>query len=179
MLQIKFALGTIVYVLQICYHFNSLPRELLVYVNYCEYRDLAPEGQSSPDGATLAATLAVSDDAPWRDLLKEGIAQQRMRSGCVSTDPECAAKAAGGIGLCLGAPSNAIIPDMDEKPSIQALQRKKGCVQTSSDKVIRGIKSTYKRYGTANRFAAGMWPQGCFNRCSLRSRSVLTSSIHG
>ena len=43
---------------------------------------------------------------------------------------------------------------MDEKPSIQALQRKTGYVHTSSGKVVRGIKSTCKRHGTVNLFAA-------------------------
>ena len=113
-----------------------------------------PQGQSSWDGATLAAALAVSDDAVWRVLRKEGIQLQRMRSWCVSTEPEFAAKAADVIGLYLGAPSNAIVLSVDEKPSIQALQRKTGYVQTSSGKVVRGIKSTYKRHGTVNLFAA-------------------------
>jgi hypothetical protein len=58
------------------------------------------------------------------------------------------------IGLYLGAPSNAIVLSVDEKPSIQALQRKTGHVQTSRCKVVRGIKSTYKRHGSINLFAA-------------------------
>ena len=114
----------------------------------------APEGHASWDGASLARALSVSDDAVWRVLRKEGIQLQRMRSWCVSTDPEFAAKAADVIGLYLGAPSNAIVLSVDEKPSIQALQRKTGYVQTSSAKVVRGIQSTYKRCGTVNLFAA-------------------------
>lgn len=43
---------------------------------------------------------------------------------------------------------------MDEKPSIQALERATGYVCTSSGKVVRGLKSTYKRHGTLNLFAA-------------------------
>ena len=43
---------------------------------------------------------------------------------------------------------------VDEKPSIQALQRKTGYVFTSSGKLVRGLKSTYKRHGTINLFAA-------------------------
>ena len=113
---------------------------------------LAPNGQSGWDGATAA--LAVSDDAVWRILRKEGIQLQRMRSWCVRTDPEFAAKAADVIGLYLGAPSNAIVLSVDETPSIQALQRKTGYVQTSSGKVVRGIKSMVKRHGTINLFAA-------------------------
>jgi transposase len=113
-----------------------------------------PEGLSSWDGATLAQALDVSDHAIWRILRKEGIQLRRMRSWCVSTDPEFAAKAADVIGLYLGPPDNALVLSVDEKPSIQALERKTGYVQTSSGKVVRGIKSTYKRHGTINLFAA-------------------------
>ena len=114
----------------------------------------APVGLSSWDGATLAQALAVSDDAIWRILRKEGIQLRRMRSWCVSTDPEFAAKAADVIGLYLGPPTNALVLSVDEKPSIQALERKTGYVHTSSGKIVRGIKSTYKRHGTVNLFAA-------------------------
>lgn len=114
----------------------------------------APEGQSSWDGATLAQALAVSDDAVWRILRKEGIQLRRIRSWCVSTDPEFAAKAADVVGLYLGPPTNALVLSVDEKPSIQALERKTGYVQTSSGKIVRGIKSTYKRHGIVNLFAA-------------------------
>jgi len=113
-----------------------------------------PDGLSSWDGGMLAQALGVSDDAIWRILRKEGIQLRRMRSWCVSTDPEFAAKAADVIGLYLGPPTNALVLSVDEKPSIQALERKTGYVHTSSGKIVRGIKSTYKRHGTINLFAA-------------------------
>lgn len=113
-----------------------------------------PDGLSSWDGGTLALALKVSDDAVWRILRKEGIQLQRMRSWCVSTDPEFSAKAANVIGLYLAPPNNAIVISVDEKPSIQAIERKRGYVQTSSGKVVHGMKSTYKRHGTINLFAA-------------------------
>ena len=43
---------------------------------------------------------------------------------------------------------------VDEKPSIQALSRTTGYVRTSSGKIVRGLKSTYRRNGTLNLFAA-------------------------
>lgn len=113
-----------------------------------------PAGLSGWDGGTLAEALAVSDDAVWRVLRKEGIQLRRHRSWCVSTDPEFAAKAADVIGLYLNPPQNALVLSVDEKPSIQALERKTGYVCTSSGKVVRGLKSTYKRHGTINLFAA-------------------------
>jgi len=113
-----------------------------------------PEGMASWDGGSLAAALGVSDDAVWRVLRKQGIQLQRHRSWCVSTDPEFAAKAADVIGLYLNPPENALVLSVDEKPSIQALERARGYVQTSSGKIVQGMKSTYKRHGTVNLFAA-------------------------
>lgn len=113
-----------------------------------------PAGMASWDGGSLAQALGASDDAVWRVLRKEGIQLQRHRSWCVSTDPEFAAKAADVIGLYLNPPENALVLSVDEKPSIQALERARGYVQTNSGKIVQGLKSTYKRHGTVNLFAA-------------------------
>jgi len=43
---------------------------------------------------------------------------------------------------------------VDEKPSIQALSRTTGYVRMSSGKIVRGLKSAYRRNGTLNLFAA-------------------------
>lgn len=113
-----------------------------------------PAGMAAWDGGTLAKALAVSDDAVWRILRKEGIQLRRHRSWCVSTDPEFSAKSADIIGLYLAPPQKALVLCVDEKPSMQALERTVGYVQTSSGKIVRGLKSTYKRHGTINLFAA-------------------------
>jgi transposase len=113
-----------------------------------------PKGQSSWDGNSVAKRLGISHDYVWRVLRKEGIQLQRTRSWCVSTDPEFAAKAADVIGLYLNPPERALVLSVDEKPSIQALGRKRGYVATSSKKIVQGLQSTYKRNGTLNLFAA-------------------------
>lgn len=113
-----------------------------------------PKGLASWDGGSLADALGVSDDAVWRLLRKDGIQLRRRRSWCVSTDPQFAAKAADIIGLYLDPPENALVLSVDEKPTIQALERARGYVQTSSGKVVHGLRSTYKRHGTINLFAA-------------------------
>ena len=114
----------------------------------------APKGQASWDGGTLAKALKIPASIVWKILRKEGIQLQRIRSWCVSTDKEFSAKAADIIGLYLNPPQNALVLSVDEKPSIQALERKTGYVETSSGKIVRGLKSTYKRNGTLNLFAA-------------------------
>jgi transposase len=113
-----------------------------------------PPGLAGWDGGGVAAALGVSAAAVWRVLRKEGIQLRRRRSWCVSTDPQFAAKAADIIGLYLNPPENALVLSVDEKPSIQALERATGYVQTSSGKIVQGLKSTYKRHGTVNLFAA-------------------------
>lgn len=113
-----------------------------------------PKGQARWDGAALAACLGVSDDAVWRILRKEGIFLSRQRSWCVSTDPEFTSKAADIVGLYLNPPEKALVISIDEKPSIQALERTRGYVCTGNGKIVQGLKSTYKRHGTLNLFAA-------------------------
>jgi transposase len=113
-----------------------------------------PDGLSTWDGPTVAKRLNSSADAVWRVLRKEGICLQRQRSWCVSTDPEFAVKAADVVGLYLNPPENALVLSLDEKPSMQAIERKTGYVMTDNGKIVRGLKSTYKRHGTLNLFAA-------------------------
>lgn len=113
-----------------------------------------PPGMSHWDGPAVAETLGASVHAVWRMLRREGIYLQRVRSWCVSTDPEFARKAAEIVGLYLDPPMNALILSVDEKPSIQAIERPSGYVETDSGDVVRALKSTYKRHGTLNLFAA-------------------------
>ena len=101
-----------------------------------------PQGLSHWDGPAVAEQLQASVHAVWRTLRREGIYLQRLRTWCVSTDPEFAAKAAEVIGLYLNPPLNALVLSVDEKPSIQALQRPSGYVETGSGSVVRAMKST-------------------------------------
>ncbi len=113
-----------------------------------------PAGSGHWDGRAVAEALGASVHAVWRLLRREGIYLQRLRTWCVSTDPEFAPKAAEVVGLYLNPPLNALVLSVDEKPSIQAIQRPSGYVQTDSGAVVRAMKSTYKRNGTLNLFAA-------------------------
>src|ERR1700676_2596959 len=113
-----------------------------------------PRGMSHWDGPALAEQLGSSVYAVWRVLRREGIYLQRLRSWCVSTDKEFAPKAAEVVGLYLNPPVNAVVLSVDEKPSIQAIERPTGYIETDSGTVVRALKSTYKRHGTLNLFAA-------------------------
>lgn len=113
-----------------------------------------PEHLGRWDGPAVAQALGIKADKVWEVLRTEGICLARQRSWCVSTDANFAAKAADIVGLYLNPPFNALVLSVDEKPSIQALTRPAGYVKTSDGKVVQGLKSTYKRNGTLNLFAA-------------------------
>ena len=113
-----------------------------------------PKGYSHWDAVLLSEALSATDDAIWRILKKEGISLHRQRSWCISTDKDFVPKAADIVGLYLDPPMKAVVICVDEKPSIQALERKTGYIETKDGKIIRAYKSTYKRHGTLNLFAA-------------------------
>ena len=75
-------------------------------------------------------------------------------AGCISTDPQFAAKAADVVGLYLNPPEHAVVLSVDEKPSIQALERAQGCVRLPNGQAMTAFSCCYKRHGTITLFAA-------------------------
>jgi transposase len=141
---------------------NDAPRsgKPKIYDAAWEKRVLAKLDEPPPDGYTkwdqplLAAALETSEDAVQRFLQRKGIQLKRMRTWCVSADPDFAAKAADIVGLYLSPGENAIVISVDEKPQMQALSRRTGYVKAKNGKFMRAVKSTYRRNGTRNLFAA-------------------------
>jgi len=72
----------------------------------------------------------------------------------VSTDPEFSRKASEIVGLYLNPPENAIILSVDEKPSIQALERAQGYIRLPNGRAVSGFAHEYERHGTTTLFAA-------------------------
>lgn len=114
-----------------------------------------PPGHATWTGALVAQALGnVSDDQVWRVLRDRNIALQRRRSWCISNDPDFAAKAADVVGLYLDPPTNALVISVDEKPSIQALERAQGWLRMPDGTALTGVSHCYKRHGTTTLFAA-------------------------
>jgi transposase len=114
-----------------------------------------PPGHSTWTGRLVAEALGdVSEDQVWRVLRRFGISLRRRRSWCISTDPAFAAKAADIIGLYLQPPQNALLLAVDEKPSIQALERAQGWIRLPNGKALTGFSHCYTRHGTTTLFAA-------------------------
>jgi transposase len=89
-----------------------------------------------------------------RFLRKQRIDLAGRKSWCESNDPEFAAKAADAVGLYLAPPRNAIVICVDEKPSIQALERAQGYLKLPNGRALTGHSHDYKRHGTSTLFAA-------------------------
>jgi transposase len=114
-----------------------------------------PQGYAQWNGSLLAERLQdVSKTQVWRILRKRKICLQRRRSWCISTDPEFGPKAADVVGLYLDPPENAVVLSVDEKPSIQALERAQGYLRLPDGKALNGFSHCYKRHGTTTLFAA-------------------------
>lgn len=58
------------------------------------------------------------------------------------------------VGLYLNPPENALVIAVDEKPSIQALERAQGYLRLPDGKAVNGFSHCYKRHGTTTLFAA-------------------------
>jgi len=132
-----------------------------VYTQETDKRILAlldappPAGYARWSAPLLSAVLGnVSDQYIWRFLRSAKIDLAGRKSWCVSKDPEFSAKAADIIGLYLSPPENALVLAVDEKPSIQALERAQGYLKLPDGKTLTGHSHNYKRHGTTTLFAA-------------------------
>jgi len=114
-----------------------------------------PKGYVRWTAALLSKDLGdVSDQYIWRFLRAHKISLSRRKSWCISKDPEFTAKAADVVGLYLNPPENAIVLSVDEKPSIQALERAQGYLKLANGRALTGHSHNYKRHGTSTLFAA-------------------------
>ena len=86
-----------------------------------------PAGYANWTGPLIAKALGdVHVQHVWRFLRAHKIDLSKRKSWCVSNDPDFAAKAAEIVGLYMAPPDNAVVLAVDEKPSIQALERAQG-----------------------------------------------------
>ena len=114
-----------------------------------------PKGYARWSGPLLAAALGDVDvQYVWRFLRAHKIDLSARKSWCESNDPGFAAKAAEIVGLYLAPPENAIVICVDEKPSIQALERAQGYLKFPNGRALSGQSHDYKRHGTSTLFAA-------------------------
>jgi transposase len=114
-----------------------------------------PRGYARWTGPLLAKALGDVDvQYVWRFLREHNIDLAARKSWCESNDPEFVAKAADVVGLYIDPPAKAIVLCVDEKPSIQALERAQGYLKLPNGRALTGQSHDYKRHGTTTLFAA-------------------------
>ena len=114
-----------------------------------------PEGFARWTGPLLAGALGDVDvQYVWRFLRSHKIDLVVRKSWCESNDPNFTAKAADVVGLYIAPPEKAIVLCVDEKPSIQALERAQGYLKLPNGRALTGQSHDYKRHGTTTLFAA-------------------------
>jgi transposase len=115
----------------------------------------APAGYARWTGPLLAKALGDVDvQYVWRFLREHRIDLVARKSWCESDDPGFARKAADVVGLYVDPPAKAIVLCVDEKPSIQALERAQGYLKLPDGRALTGQSHDYKRHGTTTLFAA-------------------------
>ena len=114
-----------------------------------------PKGYARWTGPLLAKALGDIDvQYVWRFLREHKIDLAARKSWCESNDPEFTAKAADVVGLYVAPPEKAIVLCVDEKPSIQALERVQGYLKLPNGRALTGQSHDYTRHGTTTLFAA-------------------------
>jgi len=114
-----------------------------------------PPGYANWSGPLLARELGdVHEQYVWRFLRSQKIDLSHRKSWCESSDPDFVAKAAEIVGLYMMPPDNAVALSVDEKPSIQALERAQGYLRLPNGRAMTGQSHDYKRHGTTTLFAA-------------------------
>jgi len=114
-----------------------------------------PEGFARWTGPLLAEALGDVDvQYVWRFLRSHKIDLVARKSWCESNDPNFTVKAADVVGLYVAPPEKAIVLCVDEKPSIQALERAQGYLKLPNGRALTGQSHDYKGHGTTTLFAA-------------------------
>ena len=116
-------------------------------------RDSKPAGQTHWSCRTMAAQVGVSPATVQRVWAARGLKPHLVKTFKLSNDRRFEEKLIDVVGLYLNPPDNAIVLCLDEKSSVQALDRTQPSLP-----MIKGRAATmthdYKRNGTTTLFAA-------------------------
>jgi transposase len=112
-----------------------------------------PEDQSRWSVRTLAAELGLPASTVHAMLVAAKLQPHRIRTFTFSPDPDFEAKLLDIVGLYLHPPENALVLCVDEKPSIQALDRTQPLLPLRA-KQPRAWTNEYVRHGTQTLLAA-------------------------
>jgi transposase len=112
-----------------------------------------PPGRSRWTTRLLAKEFDLSAGCVSDVLRRNGLKPHLVRTYKVSRDPEFVSKVEDVVGLYLNPPDNAIVLSVDEKTSIQALERTQLPLPLRSGRARRHTHD-YKRHGVVDLYAA-------------------------
>lgn len=112
-----------------------------------------PAGRTRWTCRLLGKEVGVSSGAISKVLRQEGLKPHRVRTYKVSRDPEFAKKVNDIVGLYLNPPEQAVVLSVDEKTSIQALERTQRPLPLRSGRAVCHTHD-YKRHGVIDLYAA-------------------------
>ena len=112
-----------------------------------------PAGRSRWTTRLLARAVGLTSGCVSDVLRKNELKPHLVRTYKVSRDPEFAAKVEDVVGLYLSPPEHAVVLSVDEKTSIQALERTQLPLPLRSGRATRHTHD-YKRHGVIDLYAA-------------------------
>jgi transposase len=112
-----------------------------------------PAGRTRWTTRLLGKAVGVTAGAISDLLRREGIKPHHVRTYKVSRDPQFAAKVTDIVGLYLNPPEHAVVLSVDEKTSIQALERSQRPLPMRTGRAVRHTHD-YKRHGVVDLYAA-------------------------
>jgi transposase len=112
-----------------------------------------PAGRSRWTTRLLAKEVGLTSGCVSDVLRRNGLKPHHVRTYKVSRDPEFVAKVRDVVGLYLNPPTNAVVLSVDEKTSIQALERTQPPLPLRTGRAARHTHD-YKRHGVLDLYAA-------------------------
>ena len=116
-------------------------------------RNSKPDGQTHWTCRTMARKVGVSAATVQRVWAARGLKPHLVHSFKLSNDPRFEEKLIDVVGLYLNPPDNAIVLCLDEKSSVQALDRTQPSLPMTKGRAAT-MTHDYKRHGTTTLFAA-------------------------
>jgi transposase len=112
-----------------------------------------PAGRSRWTTRLLAKRVGITCSSVSKILRKNGLKPHLVRTYKVSRDPAFVEKVEDVVGLYLNPPTHAVVLSVDEKTSIQALERTQLPLPLRTGRAVRHTHD-YKRHGVVDLFAA-------------------------
>jgi len=131
---------------------STIPQEVIDQIVELT-QNSTPAGETHWSTRTMAERVGVSKDTVQRVWSSRGLKPHLVKTFKLSNDPRFEEKLVDVVGLYLNPPDQAVVLCMDEKSSVQALDRTQPSLP-----MVKGRAATmthdYKRHGTTTLFAA-------------------------